>query len=122
MKHIALTILLSGCATVSYWQHNPNNPIFEDADIHFVRMSQSEGFTDHCGNFATACAVRCVTLHPESAKMVCRPQFGFLPSSRWRCVIVSTYSREQLELMRDRNGMPLDQHEIRHCKGEDHGY
>lgn len=118
MKHIALTLLLSGCATVPYWKHNPANPVFEDADIYFVQVLSAD-FFDHCGKYpqhADACAVRCVVVNQDHREPACRV------GNRWRCVIVSTYTMEQLELMRDRNGMPLDQHEIRHCKGEDHGY
>lgn len=119
MKYLAV-LLLSGCTTVGYWEKNPNVPVFDDADIHFVRVS-SKQFPDHCGNFAIACAVRCVTIHPEAAKPACVTGFANL-QNRWRCVIVSTYTLEQLELIVDRNGMPAIPHEIRHCKGEDHGF
>ena len=123
MKHIALTILLSGCTTVGYWEKNPNVPSFDDADIHFVQVRSDEQFEncDRHPQHVTACAVRCVFINPDHHRTVCRTGFNGLPD-RWRCVIVSTYTWEQLELMRDRNGMPVIPHERLHCKGLDHGY
>jgi hypothetical protein len=94
---------------------------FDPSDVHFVRVHSSEYF-DHCDRHATTCAVRCQFINPDHAKPACRTGFAGLPN-RWRCVIVSTYTLDQLAEMKDRNGMPIDQHEIRHCeKGEDHGY
>ena len=122
MKYLAV-LLLSGCATVGYWEKNPNVPVFDDADIHFVRVHSSEYF-DHCGSYpqhSTACAVRCDFINPDHRNPSCRTGFAGLPN-RWRCVVVSTYSREQLAGMRDRFGMPVDQHERLHCKGHFHEF
>jgi len=120
VRYLAV-LLLSGCATVGYWEPNPNVMKFDPSDVYFVQVRSSEYF-DHCDRHATACAVRCESINPDHAKPACRTGFAGLPN-RWRCVIVSTYTREQLALMRDRNDLQVDQHEIRHCTtGEDHGY
>ena len=122
MRYLAV-LLLSGCATVSYWEKSPNATVFDDSDIHIVWVRSSDYFAN-CGSYpqhSLACAVRCEHINPDHHLPACRTGFAGLPN-RWRCVIVSTYTREQLEMMRGRDGMLVIPHEVKHCKGWNHGY
>ena len=123
MKLIAIALFLSGCATVSYWEKDQSAVVFDDEDIHIVRVRSSDYFAN-CKWYpqhTLACAVRCGIITPGHHYPACRTGFAGLPD-RWRCVIVSTYSREQLEMMRGRDGMLVIPHEVKHCKGWNHGY
>lgn len=118
-----IPLILAGCTTVSYWEHDPRMRVYDDSDIHFVRVHSSQYF-DHCRKHvqhSIACAIRCASISPDHWNPACRTGYAGLPN-RWRCVIASTYTRQQLAGMQDRNGMPVDQHEILHCKGYYHGF
>ena len=67
VKHIALTLLLSGCATVPYWKHNPEGTRCSRMLIFTSYKCFRLDFFDHCKypQHADACAVRCVVVNQD---------------------------------------------------------